>query len=55
LEVALNVVWIVPVLGWIVGVVGWVAVVAFAIMGIINAAQGECKPLPLIGEIELMR
>lgn len=55
LEVALNIVWVVPVLGWIAGVVGWIAVVVFAIMGIINAAQGECKPLPIIGEIELIK
>ena len=55
LEVALNIVWVVHVLGWIAGVAGWIAVVVFAIMGIISAAQGECKPLPIIGEIELIK
>ena len=50
LEVILSVVWWIPLLGLL-----WIAVVVFAIMGIINAAQGECKPLPIIGEIELIK
>jgi uncharacterized membrane protein len=55
LEVALSVISWIPVLGWIVGVVGWIAVAVFLIMGIVNAAQGECKPLPIIGEIEIIK
>jgi len=55
LEVALNILLAIPVLGWILAPIGWIAVVVFAVMGIINAAQGECKPLPIIGEIELIR
>lgn len=50
LEVILSVVWWIPFLGLL-----WIAVVVFAIMGIINAAQGECKPLPIIGEIQLIK
>ena len=50
LEVILSVVWWIPFLGLL-----WIAVVVFAVMGIINAAQGECKPLPIIGEIELIK
>ena len=55
LEVALNILLAIPVLGWVLAPIGWIAVVVFAIMGIINAAQGECKPLPIIGEIELIK
>lgn len=28
----------------------WLGIIALAIMGVINAAQGQCKPLPLIGQ-----
>lgn len=45
--------WI-PVLGWIVGFFGWIVVMIFAIMGIINAANGKKKPLPLIGGFNLL-
>lgn len=53
--VALGVVGWIPVLGWLVAIVGSIMAFVFMIMGIINAAQGECKPLPIIGEIELMK
>lgn len=55
LEVALGTIAWIPVLGWLVGVVGWIAVAIFIIMGIVNASQGECKPLPIIGEIEIIK
>lgn len=54
-SVAINCVWIVPVLGWIVGFFGWIAVVVLAIMGIINAANGKMEKLPLIGDFELIK
>lgn len=53
--VAVNVVWIVPVLGWIVGFFGWIAVLGLAVMGIINAANGKMEKLPLIGDFELIK
>jgi len=53
--VAVNVVWIVPVLGWVVGFFGWIAVLGLAVMGIINAANGKMKKLPLIGDFELIK
>jgi uncharacterized membrane protein len=43
----------IPVLGWILimllhfGVI--IGILVLAVMGIINAANGVCKPLPLIG------
>lgn len=53
--VAVNVVWIVPVLGWIVGFFGWIAVLILAVLGIINAANGKMEKLPLIGDFELIK
>jgi len=53
--VAVNVVWIVPVIGWIVGFFGWIAVLVLAIMGIVNAANGKMEKLPIIGDIELIK
>ncbi|MCM1165789.1 MAG: hypothetical protein NC299_02660 [Lachnospiraceae bacterium] len=42
---------IVPFLGWICEI----AVFVFMIMGIINAANGEMKDLPLIGKIRILK
>lgn len=44
------VIWI-PVVGWALGI----GLVVLWVMGIINAAKGEMKPLPLIGNIELIK
>lgn len=50
---------IIPVVGWILGpIIGFVASVfelILMIMGIINAAQGQAKELPLIGKIILLK
>lgn len=44
---------LIPVIGWIMIMLlnfcMWIGVLVLAVMGIINAAQGVCKPLPLIG------
>lgn len=46
---------IIPILGWFVILpIGTVAVVVLAILGIINAAKGEIKPLPIIGEFKII-
>ena len=42
---------IVPIIGWICEI----AVFVFAIMGIINAANGEMKELPVIGKFRLLK
>ncbi len=49
----------VPFIGWLIACValpvigiGWLVM---AVLGIVNAAQGKQKPLPLIGEITLMK
>jgi uncharacterized membrane protein len=33
----------------------WLGVLALAVLGIINAAKGECKPLPVIGQFKLIK
>jgi len=53
--IAVGIITVVPVIGWIVGAVGWITHVVFLIMGIINAAGGQMKPLPLIGGITLIK
>ena len=47
---------IIPILGWfVIAPLGFLAVFVFAILGIINAAKGLCKPLPLIGGINIIK
>ena len=45
----------IPILGHLTIVAGWIAGIVLAVMGIINAASGQCKPLPLIGHFELIK
>lgn len=47
---------LIPFLGWfIILPFGYIAVLILMIMGIINAANGEMKPLPLIGQYQLLK
>lgn len=47
---------IIPIIGWfIILPIGNLLVFVFAILGIINAAKGVMKPLPLIGGISLIK
>ena len=47
---------VIPLLGWfIILPIGSLMCLIFAIMGIINAINGEMKPLPLIGKIQLIK
>jgi len=43
----------IPILGWILGPILWFCTMAgtfvLAIIGIINAANGKCQPLPVVG------
>ncbi len=54
--VAVNVIGsIIPILGWfIILPLGNLFVFVLAILGIVNAAKGEAKPLPLIGGFKLL-
>jgi len=55
--IAVNVVGtIIPFLGWfLILPLGTIALIVLAILGIINAAKGEKKALPVIGGIELIK
>lgn len=47
---------IIPVIGWFVILpLAGIASLVFAIMGIINAANGLMKPLPLIGGVNILK
>lgn len=54
-EIVLSVVNVIPVLGCIVSGIGSIAVLVLAILGIINAAQGKAKELPVIGKFKLLK
>lgn len=45
---------IIPILGWIISFFGSIAVFVFWIMGLINAANGKMKELPLVGTIHIL-
>lgn len=55
--IAVNVVGtIIPFLGWfIILPIGSILLIVLAIIGIINAAKGEMKKLPVIGEYQLIK
>lgn len=46
---------IIPIVGWILLPLANLAVVIFAVLGIVAAAQGQVKPLPLIGSYTLLK
>ena len=46
---------IIPIIGWFVLCIGNLYVLAMAILGIVNAANGEAKPLPVIGGINILK
>jgi uncharacterized membrane protein len=48
----------IPFLRWLGCLLWWpvtICVFVFMIMGIINAAKGDCKPLPVIGQFKLIK
>jgi len=55
LAVAISIIFPIPILGWIVGAAGYIFSFVCWVLGIIYAAQGEMKPLPLIGGIVLLK
>jgi uncharacterized membrane protein len=58
LPILMTILVFIPVIGWIVGLLLpllWLVLLVFAILGIINAAKGETKPLPLIGGIKIIK
>ncbi|MBO4864357.1 MAG: hypothetical protein J5517_08315 [Eubacterium sp.] len=53
--IILGFVAIIPILGWIVVFAGEIFLLVCVIMGIISAASGECKELPLIGKFQILK
>lgn len=45
----------IPFIGWILTPLAYLAWFVFLILGIINAANGQLKPLPLIGKYTLIK
>ena len=45
----------VPFVGCLVMPSVMIAILVFVVLGVINAAKGECKPLPLIGQYKLIK
>ena len=43
------------ILAWIVGTLGGLATLALMVLGIINAAAGRVKELPLVGNIRILK
>ena len=54
-NIATSIVSVIPIVGWLVGLVGSVASLVFLVMGIVNAANGRAKTLPLIGKITILK
>jgi uncharacterized membrane protein len=50
-----GVIGIVPVVGWIAAPLLGLAAFILWIMGIVQAAQGQMKPLPIVGTITLLK
>ena len=57
LAVAIQVVgWAIPFLGWFLIVpIGSLLVLVLFVLGLINALNGQKKPLPVIGQFELIK
>lgn len=55
--IAVNIVGtVIPILGWfIILPLGTILLIVLAIMGVIHAAKGEMKPLPLIGGFSILK
>ena len=52
---ACAIVCVIPILGWVAGGIGAVFAIVCAIMGIVYAASGRTKELPIIGQIRIYR
>ena len=53
-SVALFVIGIIPILGSLIRFVGGIVIFAFWVLGLVAAIKEEEKPLPLIGEIQIL-
>lgn len=55
LGVAGGIVGVIPLIGGIISAIVSVVCFVFMILGIVNAVKGEMKPLPFIGNFELIK
>ena len=46
---ALGVIGMIPILGWIIDLVGFFVLLYMWIMGVVNAVNGQEKPVPILG------
>lgn len=53
--VAVSIFMVIPFIGWFIGPFLYIAVAVLHILGIVNAAKGEFKPIPLIGSIIIIK
>lgn len=57
-EVALSILSLIPYVGIVFSILSWIVSVVifiFCILGIVNAAQGKAKELPIIGKFKLLK
>lgn len=57
LSVIARVLSIIPIIGWLAGIIVWLldlVLLAFAIIGIVNAANGKEERLPIIGSFQIL-
>lgn len=53
--IAVTIVNIIPILGQIVWIVGMIALLVFYIMNAVNASKGIGKPVPFIGNFQIIK
>ncbi len=53
--IILTFVGMIPFIGWVLAPIFGIAILVFAIMGIVNALNGNMKELPLIGKFQLIK
>ena len=46
---------LIPIIGWLIFLAAEVFLLVCLIMGLVSAVNGECKPLPLIGEFQILK
>lgn len=46
---------IVPIIGWIAGSIIELLTFVLGIMGVVSAASGKAKPLPIVGGIKILK
>lgn len=49
LEAVIMFIVMIPILGWFIAALGWFVSLIFFIMGLVNALNGKCVELPIIG------